>query len=408
MKLLAISEHYLPRVGGTVSYVHETLSALTRLGVEVELLVPGPEPDGWRPDNAAPPYRVNWIDVGYPSRGDASRTQRYDFCRKANALAVERATSPDRPDLLHLVFGLFAMEMLDTARLRQAGLPTIATVHNVPPQECRVLLPNAPLASRIREELRLALVGWKNRTRLRSHRYDAVVVPSVQVSEFLAPILKGQPVEIVGHGPTDDLLARMALPASRRPLPGAPLRLLTAGGYAPHKRQHLIPEVAARLRALGLTFEWDVVGPSGRVPGYLDSIALRVVELGLEDQLRLSCAVGRDVLAGLYDDANLYIQPSTEEGFCITALDAAASGLPVIASPAGALARIVQASGGRLVASEPAQLAGVIADFVRAGAWGDVATQAESVRKQFAWDSAARQLQALYSTVLGQKGATRE
>ena len=138
MKLLAISEHYYPRVGGTVNYVHETLCALTALGVEAELLVPGPAPEGWLPQGMAePPYTVTWIDAGYPAKGDPSREQRYSFCRQVNDLAAARVAGPDRPDVLHVLFGLFVMEVLETEKLRAAGLPCLSTVHNVPPMECR-------------------------------------------------------------------------------------------------------------------------------------------------------------------------------------------------------------------------------------------------------------------------------
>lgn len=47
MKVVVVSEHYYPRVGGTVNYVSETLSALVSEGVDVELWVPGPAPTHW-------------------------------------------------------------------------------------------------------------------------------------------------------------------------------------------------------------------------------------------------------------------------------------------------------------------------------------------------------------------------
>jgi len=401
MKLLAISEHYFPRMGGTVSYLHETLSALVRQGVDVELWVPGPAPADWLPEGKpAPLYDVVWIDAGYPPQGDPTRDQRYAFCAGVNDRAQARATGADRPDIVHVVFGVFAMEVLDTEALRRAGVPSMATVHNVPPQECRLVAPGAPLARRLKEAARLQLVGWKNRARLRAHRWDEVVVPSDQVRELLATSMPGQAVTVIGHGPTGDLIAQMAPPRTRRPAPGQPVRLLTAGGYAPHKRQHLIPAVAARLRELGVDFEWDVVGPAGRVAGYRDGVVAAVAAAGLADRVRIHAGVPMDQLAALYDAAHLYVQPSIEEGFCITALDAAAAGLPVIASPAGALARIAEASAGALVPSEPGALAREVAEFVGNGAWGDAAAQARAVRAMFSWDAAAQELSARYAALI--------
>lgn len=407
MRLLAISEHYFPRLGGTVNYVHETLSALVRSGVEVVLLVPGPEPANWLPESMmAPAYKVVWINADYPPHGNPSRLERYRFCALANDAAQARARSPNPPDLMHLVFGLFLMEVLDTNALRHVGVPSVVTVHNVPPQECRIVAPGAPLGTRLYEEARLGLVGWKNRARLRAHRFDGVVVPSEHVRNLLAPTLKGQAIDVIGHGPTGDLLAIMALPATRKPVQGEALRLLTVGGYAPHKRQHLIPEVAARLRERGLVFEWDVVGPAGRIAGYQDSVRMETLRAGLQDRVRIGGEVPFGELARLYDRAHLYVQPSIEEGFCITALDAAAAGLPVIASPAGALRAIAEASGGAIVNSAPDPLAQAIESFVFEDRWCNAPEQAQSVRARFSWDAAAHGLLKRYASVVPQQTLT--
>ncbi|MDP2738104.1 MAG: glycosyltransferase family 4 protein [Pseudorhodobacter sp.] len=398
MKLLAISEHYFPRVGGTVNYLHETLCALADLGVETELLVPGPMPEDWLPGGMRqPPYRVQWVDACYPAKGDPTREQRYDFCRKADTLAFEKATGPGRPDVLHVMFGLFVMELLDTARLQRAGLPCLATVHNVPPMECRLVPDTAPLAARLKEMLRLKAVAFKNHARLKKHAFDLYVVPSQQVSRLLAAIIDGR-LDVIGHGLTSDLQARMKPPGTRRPQ--GPVRLLTVGGYAPHKRQNLIPEVAARLRDSGLTFEWDIVGPTGRLAGYFDGVVAEVARHGLAGAVHARAAVPVAELATLYDAAHLYVQPSIEEGFCITALDAAAVGLPVIASPAGALAQIAEASGGALVESDPKWLAKAIGDFVSADRWRDPAEVARAVRVRFSWEMAAQTLRARYQALV--------
>ena len=395
MKLLAISEHYFPRVGGTVNYVHETLCALVALGVEAELLVPGPAPEGWLPgDMAPPPYRVTWIDAGYPARGDPTREQRYDFCRQVDALAASRAAGPDRPDLLHVLFGLFVMEVLDTARLRAAGLPCLASVMNVPPMECRQTAPNASLGARLKEELRLKVVTAKNNYRLKRHRYERYIVISPPVGALLAPLVGADRVEVIGLGPTSALQAQMRPPASRRP--EGPLRLLTVGGYAPHKRQHILPETAARLRDAGLDFVWEVAGPAGRVRTYFDDIRAEAQARGVQDRLILSDSVPFRDLGGLYDRANLYVQPSIEEGFCLTALDAAAVGLPVIAGRAGALPEIVAASGGVLAQSAPGPLAEAIVGFVAADGWQDPAEQAARVSVRFSWAGAAAALKSNY------------
>lgn len=401
LRVVAVSEHYFPRVGGTVNYVHETLSALIRQGVQVELWVPGPAPANWLPEGMEPPpYEVVWIDAGYPPMGDPDRDTRYRFCRMVDDMAQTRAEGADAPDLVHAVFGLFVMEVLDTQKLRDKGVRSIATVHNLPPNECRLVSPDAGLLARLKEEVRLQLVKRKNHARVKMHSYDAIVVPSDQVRGLLAPLLPQQIIDVIGHGPTADLMARMSPPSARGQVQGRPVRLLTAGGYAPHKRQHLIPQIAAILRDRGLDFEWDVVGPSGRIAGYFDGVSQAVAQRGLEDKVRIRSAAPADDLAKLYDAADIYVQPSIEEGFCITALDAAAAGLPVIASPAGALAQIAEVSGGRLVDSAPKPLSEAILQFVQNDGWGDAEARMQDVRARFSWDAAAEALRNRYDEMV--------
>lgn len=384
-----------------MNYIHEILSALSRNGMDVELWVPGPAPHDWLPSGIAPPpYRVCWIDAGYPAYGDPGREARYRFCRAVNDAALARAQGSDAPDVLHVLFGLFLMEVLATDRLRAAGLPSVATVHNVPPHECRLVADNAPLCERLKEDARLWVVGWKNRVRLRAQHWDELIVPSEQVRDLLASVLPKQEITVIGHGPTSELSALMRLPVSRRPCPDRPVRLLTVGGFAPHKRQHLIPDVAELLSDRGLEFEWDVVGPAGRVAGYFDAVCHAASRANLSDKLRIRAEVPFAELAALYDAANLYVQPSVEEGFCITALDAAAAGLPVIASPAGALARIARASNGAVVESAPAPLAEAIYEFVSVGLWGDAGSHVSAVQTEFSWNTSALTLEALYTALM--------
>ena len=61
-------------------------------------------------------------------------------------------------------------------------------------------------------------------------------------------------------------------------------------------------------------------------------------------EIRSDCS--DDDLKNLYSQADLYVQPSTDEGFCLTALDAASQGLRVIGSDVGEIANIARLSGG--------------------------------------------------------------
>jgi len=393
MKILAISEHFLPRVGGTVEYVVKTCEALQAAGHDVHLLVPGDGSEVSTIDGHA--FGVTSLGCGWPAHGDPSREARYGFCRMANEHAM-RVVRAGGADLVHVLFGLFVNETLDTAALRAVGARCVTTIHNIPPQECSRSWPGDGMVQRWKDRLRLKLVAVKNHSRLRAHDYDLWVTPSCCVADELRALRPGARVESVAHGCSDPLLDLIEVPPCRAPQPGEPLRLLTVGGWVPHKRQHLIPAVAAALRDQGIAIEWNLVGPDKRVPRYHQAIVDDIARRGLSDIVRACGAVPFDELARHYERAHLYVQPSTEEGFCMTALDAAAAGLPVIGSPAGALPEICRISEGALVPSTVPDLTHAITHFQRAALWPqDAQKVAQAVRKRFTWDRAAGELTGL-------------
>jgi glycosyltransferase involved in cell wall biosynthesis len=394
MKILCISEHYFPRVGGTVNYVYETCSALAQKGVEIELVVPGPQPERLNADLA---YRVVWLDANYPDTGEPTRTQRYKFCTEAQRLIDERLESR-AVDAVHVLFGLFLMEVVNTESIKRAGVKSIVTVHNLPPMECSRSWDGDTLVNRLCDSLRLQAVKTKNRFRLRRNDFSVYVTPSEQVKDELSLVLPGARIKAIGHGTTSVMIERMKPPATRRSDPGGVVQMFTAGGWAPHKRQHLIPQIATILRQNGMKFVWTIAGPSSRVPYYREMVENEVARLGLGSSIRTFGAVPAEALAGFYDEAHLYIQPSTEEGFCLTALDAAAVGLPVIGSPAGALPEICAASGGLLFPSQSNEIAEGILHFVREQLWTDTPNdRAKAVRSRFSWSHAADNLMSIYS-----------
>lgn len=398
MRILAISEHFHPRVGGTVEYVSQTCGALQSLGHEVHLLVPG---KGTAEETiTCYGYKVTSLGVGWPESGDPDRETRYQFCRNASAFAC-RAAEGREVDIVHVLFGLFVNETLDTGSLSRMGVPCVTTIHNVPPQECGRSWPGDSLFHRLKDLLRLQVVASKNRARLGNHSYDLWVVPSGIAGKLLSAVRPDARIEVIGHGCSESLLEKVPLPECRAPGPGQHLKILTVGGWVPHKRQHLIPAVGGRLREAGIDFVWDLVGPPGRVPRYRDAILRAIAHRGLETQVRGHGAVSFDELARFYSEANLYVQPSTEEGFCMTALDAAAAGLPVIGSPAGALPEICRMSRGALVPSCSEDLAKAIEHFHAAGLWPqDPAAIGKTVRVSYTWNKSAEMLGRHYEGLL--------
>lgn len=398
MRVLAFSEHFFPRVGGTVSYVHQTCHTLTQLGHDVHLLVPSEHEYNIDIDDYT--YRVTGIGTSWPAKSDPSRQVRYQFCQQAYEFGLEQLKA-GCVDIVHILFGLFLNESLNIDAYKAFGIPCITTVVNLPPQECSRSWRGDNTISFMKECLRLKAVAFKNRQRLRSYTYDAYIVMSHHVERVISHAFPQMNTEVIGLGYSQDLFVDVPMPLTRIPNPGKMLKILTVGGWVPHKRQHLIPEVAAELCESGLSFEWSVVGPSGRIPRYQKAVKDAICRYKVDEVVKVYDTVPFSELVNFYQSAHLYVQPSTEEGFCITALDAAAAGLPVIACPTGALPEIAPQSGGLITQSSVDDLAYAIRHFVAARLWkNNVTDDMKTVRDNFSWEQSAKRLQSIYFGLL--------
>lgn len=137
-----------------------------------------------------------------------------------------------------------------------------------------------------------------------------------------------------------DLRAELAIPAGR---------LVAIFVGSEWERKGLEPVI----HALALTNGWDllVVGNGDR-----DRYRDMAEQLGVADAVHLF-GVSRDV-APLYQLADAFVFPSSYEAFPLVALEAAASGLPVLATPVNGIRELVQdGANGFLISRQPRSIA---------------------------------------------------
>lgn len=124
----------------------------------------------------------------------------------------------------------------------------------------------------------------------------------------------------------------MFAPAASRPN-GGPIRLLHVASLTPVKDQATLLFAAAALRRQGYEFQLDMVG-SGPLQGELRSLAGR---LGLDAIVRWRGEIAHDRLSYEYQRAQVFVLSSQHEAQSMVALEAAASGLPVVGTRVGVL-----------------------------------------------------------------------
>jgi D-inositol-3-phosphate glycosyltransferase len=218
-------------------------------------------------------------------------------------------------------------------------------------------------------------------------------------------------LRVVPHGvdrsrfhPGDRAAARAALGVSRRHV------LAFVGRLQPLKA----PDVAVRTLAVlarrcpDLDVELLVVGgPSGNGADEPRRLAELARAEGVADRVRLLPARPNDRLACVYQAADLLLVPSRSESFGLVALEAQASGTPVLAARVGGLNHAVgDGTTGRLLSShDPEDWASAVASLLRhPGKLAAMGQAAARFAGAHGWDVTAAKLLDVYGELLQTRG----
>ena len=232
---------------------------------------------------------------------------------------------------------------------------------------------------------------------------DGICVSCVEAEEQFRR-LYGDPagrIEIISPGVEHALFAPGNRAAAReavgfdteRPL------VLFVGRIQPLKG----PDVAIRaLAALGRDdVQLAIVGGSSGRNGDVQAAEAHALvdELGLHDQVHFIEPQPHHVLSSWYRAADVVLVPSRSESFGLVALEAAACGIPVVASAVGGLLSLVDNGEtgflieGRRPADFAAAMARILDDADLAATMG---AAAEKRARAYTWRAAADRLQSLY------------
>ncbi len=137
-------------------------------------------------------------------------------------------------------------------------------------------------------------------------------------------------------------------------------------------------------------------GPEG--PRYLERIQRRARSLGIAHRIRWVAPQPHEMLSSYYRAADVVLVPSRSESFGLVALEAAACGAPVVASPVGGLRTLVIDGCTGFVRPRTADAFADAASLLV----GDPALAAEMGRQaaqrasRFTWSGAALRVEALF------------
>lgn len=373
--------------GGMNVYVRELVSALAHAGLDCTTYT-----RAWRPDlpqvvNVEPNHRVVHIEAGdfdLPKNDLVSVVDTFADGVRDHILATGGT------DVLH---GNYWLSGIAGHRLKhELNLPLVMTFHTF----ARVKAQGGDPEPVSRENAESSIIGCT----------DAICVSCTEEERQFRSLYGTPPgtIEIVAPGvehaffaPGDKRGARHAL---RLPV-DVPV-MLFVGRIQPLKGLDVAVETLARLadRRTRLV----VVGGASGNEGESEVVRIRslIEALGVADRVDFVAPQAHHMLSTYYRAADVVIVPSRSESFGLVALEAAACGVPVVASGVGGLITIVDDGiTGHLVADRsPDVFAGhvdrILANPIDAMAMGERA--AEKARR-YTWSFAAARLRRAYADV---------
>ena len=348
LRVALLSYRSKPHCGGQGIYVRHLARELAALGHHVDVLSGQPYPeldpvlsgagslqlrplpslDLHRDDDPfrTPPLRewrdlVDVLEIATMWTGGFPEPLTFSL-RAARALGARRAHYDVVHDNQSLGYGLL--------RLRQHGLPLVATVHHPITVDRRLELAAAPTLKK-----RLSLHRWYAFTRMQA-RVARAIPQLVTVSESSRNDIvrdfgvRPEAVDVVPVGVDTSTF----MPPSSPRVPGRIVSV--ASSDSPMKGARVLLEAVAKL-ATERDVELVMVGTPKA-----DGPVVRAVDaLGVGDRVRFVAGLPTRALAELFASAQIAVVPSLYEGFSIPAVEAMACETPLVATTAGALPEVV-------------------------------------------------------------------
>jgi glycosyltransferase involved in cell wall biosynthesis len=312
----------------------------------------------------------------------------FAFSVRAAAAVLRNLRAGRSYDLIHDVqsvsYGLLLLQAL--------RMPVVTTIHH----PLSIDLRSSLARDRTFSERKGSLTFYPVRTQARTARRLAAVLTSSQASKRAIVEdfgVRAERVHDVRNG------VELPAPPARRARPAHPELLFVGRCGDPNKGLEFLLEALALLPLdVGLRV-------LDYFPAYT-SLEKTLRARNLLGRVRFTGKVSSEELQAAYRDAAAVVLPSLFEGFGLPAIEALASGTPVIASRAGALPEVIADAGtGVLVPPrDPAALAKAIAELLER--WDDAHAEALAARPRieavFGWRPTAERTLALYRRVVAE------
>ncbi|MFI5978089.1 D-inositol-3-phosphate glycosyltransferase [Streptomyces sp. NPDC051452] len=384
--------------GGMNVYIVELAQRLAAINIEVEIFTRA-SAGGLPPTvELAPGVLVRHVDAG-PYEGLAKEDLPAQLC--AFTHGVMQAWAGHRPgyyDLVHSHYWLSGH--VGWLAAQRWGVPLVHAMHTM------AKVKNANLADGDRPEPAARVIG---ETQIVAAA-DRLIANTAEEAAELVRHYAADPAEVAVVHPGVNLdrfrpADGRAAARARLGLPQDALIPLFAGRIQPLKA----PDILLRAVAVLLDERPElrsrilvpvVGGPSGSGLAKPEGLQKLAARLGIADVVRFRPPVGQEQLADWFRAASLLVMPSYSESFGLVAIEAQATGTPVLAASVGGLPVAVRdGETGFLVGGHhPAEYARVLGRFADEPSLSTSMGQAAARHAQgFGWDTAAAATADVYT-----------
>jgi glycosyltransferase involved in cell wall biosynthesis len=411
MRIALLSYRSKTHCGGQGVYVRHLSRGLVELGHHVEVFSGQPYPDGLDPRvrlckvpsldlyREPDPFRVprpseirssiDLLELGTMWTAGFPEPRTFGL-RAARLLAERRAEFDVVHDNQSLGTGL--------RKIAASGLPVVATVHH-PITRDRVL--DLAAARWWRKPLVRRWYGFAEMQKKVARTIpDLLTVSTTSATDIAADFgVSPDQLHVVPLGVDTAIFT----PSEAPRVPGRIIAIASAD--VPLKGVSNLLQAVAKLRTerdveLQLVARLESKGPTEKL----------IAELGISDIVHISSGLTDAELASLLSSAEIACIPSLYEGFSLPAVEAMASGTPIVASRAGALPEVLGTDGSAAVLVQPGNveeltkslgdLLGSPAELHRMG----IAGRRRAV-EIYSWESVAAQTVTVYRRAIDRSAA---
>jgi glycosyltransferase involved in cell wall biosynthesis len=397
MRILFVSEHYFPIIGGSTTYVEKLCKNLFKVGCDVYLVtIPDDlhKNETWSFDEGIHIFHLNIPKIW--------RKERYFplFLNKKLKEIIEYVN----PDIVHIGYGYFS-PLITIFNKEINKVPVIWTIHNVPPAEHKFELFNIiPPLNCILKNMYFTLCDIYSRFLFKIAKYDVIVSVSQKTADLA--ILKGanrKNIRVIPNGVDSNLYnPHLDLQKIKKELNLEKYEyvVLNVAGFIPHKGQNILLNSIPKVLQFYPKTVFIMIGPI-RSEEYYNGLNKLIKDLNISNNVKLLSNISSPILCKYFHISDVYIQPSFEEGFCISILEGMSYSKPVIGSKTGAIPEfILKSEGGILLDSVSSeQISNSIVDLIsKPSISNDMGTKARDyVVRQYSWKNIANKTLDLYN-----------